>query len=281
MLSFEELSDLSDGYPMLGVLRMDVDSLGAIFAHGFDPSHQTISRMANLSRLFVLFFSGYINKLAEDYQVYINYSGGDDLFVVGGWTQVLEFARSVRRDFRKFVSENPHLTISGGMVIVWPSYPIRFAAEQAGEEEERAKALDTNSPQEKDGFSLWEHAYHWDDLEKLINWGDEFYDVIQHEKEKQQELALKSLLRYTRDLCQHAFDKYGNQTIEWIPRMHYKIHYVLKRRAGIGEKEIIEQSDKLATLLAPLIQDPSFLKNIYLPSDYVLLKTRNEKHIEK
>ncbi|RMG27985.1 MAG: type III-A CRISPR-associated protein Cas10/Csm1, partial [Methanobacteriota archaeon] len=92
VLSFEELSHLSDGYPMLGVLRMDVDSLGAIFAHGFDEDHQTISRIANLSRLFVLFFSGYINKLAKKHNVYINYSGGDDLFVVGGWTQVIEFA---------------------------------------------------------------------------------------------------------------------------------------------------------------------------------------------
>ncbi len=281
VLSFEELSHLSEGYPMLGVLRMDVDSLGAVFAHGFDEEHQTISRIANLSRLFVLFFSGYINKLAKEHNVYINYSGGDDLFVVGGWTQVIEFARAVRRDFREFVSENPHLTISGGVVIVWPSYPIRFAADQAGEEEDHAKALDAGSPEEKDAFSVWEQAYHWDDLEKLIQWGDKFSALIQVEKEKQQKLALKSLLRYTRDICQHAFDKYGNQTIEWIPRIHYKIHYVLKRRAGIGEKEVMEQSTDLAATLAPLIQDPSFLRNIRFPADYVMLKTRNEKPVEK
>ncbi|GAB4375343.1 MAG: type III-A CRISPR-associated protein Cas10/Csm1 [Calditrichia bacterium] len=277
VMSFEELAEQSDGYPMLGVLRMDVDSLGAIFAHGFDEQHQTLSRIANLSRLFVLFFSGYINKLAEDkdHPVYINYSGGDDLFVVGGWTQVLEFARAVRRDFRRFVSENPHLTISGGMVIVWPSYPIRFAAEQAGDEEEHAKALDAGTPGEKDAFSVWECAYHWEEFDQLIQWGNTYSQLIQAEKEKQQKIALKSLLRYARDLWLYAFDTSVQKT-DWIPRIHYKIHYVLKRRAGLGEKEISEKNTEIAKALAPLIQQPSFLRNIRLPADYVLLKTRNE-----
>jgi len=278
VMSFEELAATSQGYPVLGILRMDVDSLGGVFANGFMPEYQTLSRIANLSRLFVLFFNGYINKLAEEHNVYINYSGGDDLFVVGGWTQVMDFALSVQRDFRRFVSGNPHLTISGGMVIVWPSYPIRFAAEQAKEEEDRAKALDAHSPREKNALSIWENPFHWEEVEELLDWAKTVVEFIQ--KEKDNKIALRSFVRYLKQLYDASFDATGKQDPNWIPKVMHKIHYMLKRRANLGADRIEapeHEKDLFTRTLARVIHDPRFLQSITLPANYAILKTRKVK----
>ncbi len=77
VMSFDHLAKLSKGVERLGVVRMDVDDLGRIFSTGLKPAdragegrrkdNRTISRIATLSRMFDLFFTGYINNIAEEF----------------------------------------------------------------------------------------------------------------------------------------------------------------------------------------------------------------------
>ena len=60
---FDQLADASEGTKWLGVLRMDVDNLGALFQKGLGDS-TTISRMSTLSESVRLFFEGYIPNSA-------------------------------------------------------------------------------------------------------------------------------------------------------------------------------------------------------------------------
>ena len=112
VLDFEDLALASRGLvdgrgiSRLGVLRADVDHLGAAFLAGFPASYTTLTRVAALSRQLALFFKHGINALCrgevngigereykkfslfgtpkqEARQVHIIYSGGDDLFLVG------------------------------------------------------------------------------------------------------------------------------------------------------------------------------------------------------
>lgn len=277
--SFEELAHTSVGYPLLGILRMDVDSLGAIFAYGFEEKHQTISRIANLSRLFVQFFSGYLNHLAEVHQIYITYSGGDDLFVVGGWTHVLDFARQVNKDFRKFVSYNPHVTISGGMTIVKPSFPIRLGAQQAGDAEDKAKMVESDSGNEKNAMSLFGEAYHWEDFENLIVWADKIVAYIDNVPD---DVSLRSLIRYLKQLRDASFGPDGSQDPHWLPKVRHKIHYAFRRRAGIDARKLENaEEDEITTLLAPIIHDARRLEQIHIPASYILLKTRKYSDKQK
>ena len=75
VLPFEVLVKFAQGDKKLGYFRADVDNLGLIFSDGLryhetktgeDESLYTISRIAFLSRMLDLFFSGYLNKLAEE-----------------------------------------------------------------------------------------------------------------------------------------------------------------------------------------------------------------------
>lgn len=191
--SMEALAEGSKGIRRLGVCRMDVDNLGQAFVAGLEQTdaksaaerqkYVTLSRTATFSRQMSLFFKCYINDLlrgteaggsefcreAEDdggaLRVSIVYSGGDDVFLVGAWTDVIRAACRIRDTFRAFSCEA--LTISGGVGLFTDHYPIRLAAAQTGELEDASKRLP-----HKDGISLFApeegYTYQWDDFERMV-----------------------------------------------------------------------------------------------------------------
>ena len=67
---------------------------------------------------------------AQKRKVNIIYAGGDDLFLVGAWDEVLEVAIDINRAFKQFT--NGRLTLSAGMAMFSPTYPISKMAEIAG-----------------------------------------------------------------------------------------------------------------------------------------------------
>jgi CRISPR-associated protein Csm1 len=143
--TFEEIAKLEDEDEgaRMGILRMDVDNLGELFMKGFPDEKRSFSALATLSSMLDLYFSGHINYIRnkEKYQNRVNivYSGGDDVFAVGRWAELIDFAAEVRKGFRKFVGDREDISISGGMVMVGPKFPIAKAANMAGEAEDAAK----------------------------------------------------------------------------------------------------------------------------------------------
>ena len=180
-LTFEKLSKINSedenkigelSYELSATLRMDVDNLGAIFSQGLErggseESVRTLSRTVALSREFNLFFGGYLNKIAERWKIYITYSGGDDLFVVGSWINIIGFALQVKADFTKFACNNPYVTISGGIYLHKSSFPIGRAAQFAGEAESKAK----NKKKDKNCISIFDREFQWNEFEEFLNFG--------------------------------------------------------------------------------------------------------------
>lgn len=194
-LDFDGLSKKAAGVSRLAVLRMDVDNLGEIFRSGLPEEMRSFDRYAALSRAFTTFFkmvlpriceSGYENGLrlfseeGSERAVSVVYSGGDDLFVVGAWRDVLELAVDVRRAFREFVCDNASVTLSGGISIHKPGEPLYLMAEQAGAAEGIAKKNKQNG-REKDSLVLFyggdevgrlDHAVpqalFWDEVEGVV-----------------------------------------------------------------------------------------------------------------
>jgi CRISPR-associated protein Csm1 len=156
IMTFKELAKASRGIQKLGVFRADVDGLGGIFSTGLGE-RATVSRVASLSSSLSDFFEGYVPYLID--QQYggalgVIYAGGDDLFVVGGWSQTIEFALELRAHFAAYACRNPALTFSGGVVVVDDHLPVRYAADMAAEAEESAKAFERNGL-EKNALSLF------------------------------------------------------------------------------------------------------------------------------
>jgi CRISPR-associated protein Csm1 len=127
--TFECLANRAGGDSLLGFLKMDVDNLGETVIFGLKPN-DSISRVSTMSRMFDLFFSGWVENLAQRSKaIYTIFSGGDDLFLVGPWDLILETAENIRDDFVEYTN-NPKLTISAGVVINRHDYPIAAAADE-------------------------------------------------------------------------------------------------------------------------------------------------------
>ena len=170
------------GLELVGTLRMDVDNLGYIFSKGIPKEKRSISRLAMLSRFFNLFFRRFINDIARGElgglkqfsvvhpaqtaprETVVVYAGGDDLFIVGAWHDVIELAFDIRKAFRKFIGGD-HITISGGIAVNHVKHPIHLFAANSGEAEEKSKGYGGN---EKDALTLFDHTMQWKDWENII-----------------------------------------------------------------------------------------------------------------
>lgn len=160
---FDELVKDSKGVKRLAVLRADVDNLGQSFVSGFDHNkygdqYVTLSRTGTFSRDLSLFFKYYINFILENGQyqltddkenlvnqttikrnIAIVYSGGDDVFVIGAWDDVIGFAVDLHKQFKQYTQGK--LTISAGIGLFSEKHPISDMARQTGELEEAAKQM--------------------------------------------------------------------------------------------------------------------------------------------
>lgn len=139
--TFEDMCS-NENFKRLGVLRIDVDNLGLIFQKGISTERATLSRFAALSRSFDFFFSGYLNTIWREVapeRSFIIYSGGDDVFIVGSWDVTIQLAEKIKKDFAEYTCLNPKFSLSGGIAILGPKYPIMKGAEESANEESAAK----------------------------------------------------------------------------------------------------------------------------------------------
>ncbi|CFD27349.1 CRISPR-associated protein cas10/csm1%2C subtype III-a/mtube [Mycobacterium tuberculosis] len=176
-MEFGDYVKRASGIARLGVLRLDVDNLGQAFTHGFmeqgNGKFNTISRTAAFSRMLSLFFRQHINYVlarpklrpitgddpARPREATIIYSGGDDVFVVGAWDDVIEFGIELRERFHEFTQGK--LTVSAGIGMFPDKYPISVMAREVGDLEDAAKSLPG-----KNGVALFdrEFTFGWDEL---------------------------------------------------------------------------------------------------------------------
>ena len=178
-----DLAANAKGITRLAVCRMDVDNLGHAFVAGYRKPDETdpqkrdeylnISRTSAFSRQMSMFFKCYINPILEkperdghNLSVAIVYSGGDDVFLVGAWNDVITAAQRIQSSFDAFCGGA--LTISAGISLHDDHFPIRQAAAHGAQLEDRAKKTPG-----KNSISLFDpeenHTYSWQEFrEKVI-----------------------------------------------------------------------------------------------------------------
>jgi CRISPR-associated protein Csm1 len=202
---FRDLARAAQGAGWLGVLRMDVDSLGELFRSGLG-AQGTISRVSTLSETLRLFFEGWVPGRCREQNrfpqgpdgVFLTYAGGDDLFLVGAWSALPELAAVIRNDFRRFAGGD-HLTLSGGAAIEHAKYPLyqladdarRALDEQAKEHRHRVRGREVT----KDAFSFLQTAIGWDRFQEVQSWKERLVRMIQGPPEGQPALPQAFLTR--------------------------------------------------------------------------------------
>jgi CRISPR-associated protein Csm1 len=288
--TFDELAKHSQGIKRWGVLRMDVDNLGKLFRDGFkgeengqEVNNLTLSRLASFSFALSLFFEGYVTTIGQHYQkytatlnpkhqageqscydkLYVQYAGGDDLFVVGAWDALPEFAANVRGKFAEYVCHNPSITLSGGITLHPAKFPLYQAADQAGLAEHAAKSFrrQVNGQEvKKDAVVFLGRVLGWDDLAKaqkrqqtILDWLDQGapHAIIQQLRTLYQEwLDGQEKAKKEGRLKANQF-YYG----PWIWHAVYQLnrtansHKKIKAEIHEWEKQLLEQGNSFISLL--------------------------------
>jgi len=293
--TFRELARAATGIERVGILRMDVDNLGRIFTEGLSSGRRTLSCMAALSRELTMFFKYYVNcicdaRLGPDIEsvhisvdgkadppaggrnVTVVYSGGDDLFIVGGWNDVVELAFDINRAWQAYTGSNPHLTISGGVAILPPDMPLYQMAEQAGRFESTAKRAGRNR------LALFGPGYARSTTDKEVS-EDWVFEWTAGEEALVEQVRM--LVDFLNEHKAHgfvyklfsAFEKYQRDGVLYLPHMAY-----LLGRLHAESKRAGEQAAHAAVVqqLEAALMNPEKFKNMRTVLTWVDMLTRSK-----
>lgn len=177
--SFKDLADSAKGIRKIGILRADVDNLGQAFVRGFSPELTSISRTATFSRKLNMFFKLHINYILKhgtfsmdgrsgerEREVTVVYSGGDDVFLVGAWNDVVEASADLSDALKRYTQGM--LTISAGVGIFPFKFPVKAFARQTGLLEDASKAADGKNSITVFEAGNGENTYSWSAFEDQV-----------------------------------------------------------------------------------------------------------------
>lgn len=255
---FTCLAHASRGQKSLGVLKADVDNLGLIFIDGFRSEHEkAISRVTTLSRQLDNFFTGRLDcLLREEFKdIYTVYAGGDDLLVLGPWSQVLKLSMRLKEEFTEYCCGNPDFTLSAGMTICKSRLPIYAAIESAEELLEKSKhkpAMGENTP--KNQLSVLGDSFKWhkvnsllSEAERLAGWQD-------------QNKVSMGFVRFLLS-CGEMYKLFKNtgesRQLRFVPLLAYSI----KRNINPKEQELLSWMQDLMDIKESKLNNLTFLAN--------------------
>jgi len=133
---------------MIGYLKLDIDGLG----QRLREYCETISDFLTFSETVSFIMEGCIEhmlslSLSEDEmnRLYLIYSGGDDLFLVGSWDVVVEAAERIHGGLREILRmDYGGPTISAAILIEDPKTPVKICSEMVSEKLRRVKEAGKN-----------------------------------------------------------------------------------------------------------------------------------------
>ena len=280
--TFEDIAKNDKGkQTYLGILRMDIDGLGNIFIKGIPENQKSFAAYATMSFQLDLFFSGYLNTIrnSKKYNDWVNilYSGGDDIFAIGRWDKIIEFAEKIQLEFKRFIGRDD-ITISAGIAIVRNKFPIAKAADLAGVAEEQSKNYPDNLPANKklkNAITFLGETISWkEDFNKVKKLKNDFVKKIKDNKMSHS--ILHKLMQFAEIKKTNIRKQKENKN--FIPDLSYKWNtaYYLKRfmERYKSNKVIINEKDKNnmeISIFIKNIQKDLFVNNNY---EYTALACR-------
>lgn len=199
---------------------------------------------------------------------YIVYSGGDDLLIIGPWSEIPKLARAIRNEFKAYTCNNSDINLSAGIYFCKPKFPISISAKLAGDQLEGSK----NSG--RDRITCFGDTVKWIDkngevgFDQLFEFGESIYKAISKEdgNDRLPRGFVHGLLRKHRQ-----FDEGTDKN--YMPAIIYQLERNVKNTAKIKTKE--GEKGLKEYLKEKLITDKDgYFQKIKIPASYALLKSR-------
>ncbi|MDY6853441.1 MAG: type III-A CRISPR-associated protein Cas10/Csm1 [Thermodesulfobacteriota bacterium] len=261
------------GRPLLAFLKADVDNLGLIFSLGLGDK-LSVARLASLSRLMNIFFSEFLVQLLkkEFPDIYVVFSGGDDLFLIGPWRQTVLFAITLRKKLTEFCANNSDITLSCGTLITKPRLPVRTAVEITEEQLDLAKKYNGEG-RKKDSIVFLGETLSWAELESLMETGKLFDKALEDKARTNFTTAfLYRLLTYNKMYRKFVFEGQLKSGI-YLSQAYYDIARNIRNDKYNNQKEL----EMLYRIFSVGSKNRSELDMLHIPLFYALNLNRDSK----
>jgi len=243
LLADSSCKDSETGIKSLAVLKADVDNMGKFLENS--TVTESFESFDAFSKTMDNFFSLYIPKMMrEKYpHSYVVFAGGDDLFLLGAWDEVLEMAREIESEFKSFIKSD-ELSISFGIAIAKPSTPISYLADYTEMLLEEAKEIDG-----KDAISLFNETVKWKDYLLVY---EKLYGSLEDFEEHLNTAFLYRLLEFI-EMSKKV--KYSNDipSTMWKSRFRYSFNRNVLEKMRSNEQR--EKAENMLKLLSWLIDE--------------------------
>lgn len=264
---FSWIAERAEGDKKLAAIKLDVDNLGSLFMGLSESDYKKLS--SEIKYFFDAKLLELIHNMDMKDNIYVVFSGGDDCFMIGSWSHILNLALRLRNEFdifqkqiRKAISSLPdsEINFSAGIVVFTPHYPMLQVAEEAEDALDASKRTDG-----KNSVSLFGKTLTWDEFVKSQKVQNTLTQLIQEKKES------KSLLMIFRTIYPQKNE---------LPKV-WRLKYFLRRNiqsANLDEVKTVFKGYELALLFRYLNQEAEN-PDIYLVASRwseLLMKNKNK-----
>lgn len=184
--TFSEIAGEAQGSKKLGILKADVDTLGFLFSEGLrsaDNEKVPISRINTLSCMLDIFFGGCLHHLIKNKytNTYCVFSGGDDLFFIGPWSDMPDLAIDINRKFHEYTGNNSCVTLSAAICMAESGGHISTLAERCEEKLEQVKqeadCIVSAGKAGRNGIYFLGKCMTWEDFQEQVEKGRKYVEV--------------------------------------------------------------------------------------------------------
>ena len=256
---FSELADESCGGGDVGVkalmaLKGDVDNMGVFLKN---KEINSFAKFNFISRLIDYFFSVKVSKMMEKKNIYTVFAGGDDLFIIGAWDEVITLSKEIRKEFMKFCeSDISGLSISMGLIMTKPSKPISFVADISEKALEKAKEVDG-----KDAISLFGETVKWDKYSDEDN-AQYFLEELEYFDKNYYEINTGFLYRLLEFIKMSKESKNNPLQTIWKSKLAYSFNRNVLEKVKNDETKLKEAKRLLAFVNNMIEKEPEVSKMI-------------------
>jgi len=284
-MTLKNMADKAQGIKKWAALRADVDRLGDVFKDGLGQD-RTISRLAMLSSFISLYFGARINYLIESKDlsvdpkigaalnyVYLAYSGGDDLFIIGPWSVLPPLSSRIYQDFNKFSCSK--LTLSAGIYLApHEKFPLYQAASEAGDAEEQAKKAGRNR------ICFLEKVIDWTKYEEVWEITSKLWKLLERKQEnieREEKKPASPVPRAILSVLSRAYREKELKEKSEIPMERiWRLYYIFKRTMLRLKEEDLKK--ELQWLLDKSIRGYEIYPELNMAVRWAEYLTREEKN---
>ncbi|PLB85958.1 CRISPR-associated protein Cas10 [Dysgonamonadaceae bacterium] len=240
IIDFEEIAQKAysrGADEKLAALKMDVDNLGKLFMNRNKGEYRKISQA--IENFFsVTLYTDILKPYIEKGEIYPVFAGGDDTFIIGAWDKIFEITPCIhnafdeaQKEWKKKIKQEDDITISAGIVIVHPRFPMIRLAD---------KVEDTLSLAKKEGknrIGVFGECITWEEFKRVYEMMSLLKVLV---KEKGESKALLHRISSSEIGFRSLQDKINKQNKIDFPKVYRLKYYLRNAKTEENKKQLDE-----------------------------------------